>query len=245
MQRLSYRVSDSIISTNESYRESAISVNPKYASKTFVLRNGPDTRWVKPKVSDRSLKKGRSYLAAFFGAMHIQDGVDYLVRSIDILVKEKRFKDLIVYLIGVGDEVPRLRQLVHELKLDDYIIFTGFIPWDEVLKILSTADICLSPDPKNPLNDISTMNKVMEYMAMGKPIVSFDLKEARVSAGDSALYVESNSIQAFAEGILKLMHDPHLRKKMGEIGKRRIEEELCWQKQETNLLKVYKYVLTK
>jgi glycosyltransferase involved in cell wall biosynthesis len=145
----------------------------------------------------------------------------------------------------LGDEVPKLKRLTRQLKLDDCIIFTGYIPEKQALEILSTADVCLSPDPSNPLNDVSTMNKMMEYMALGKPIVSFDLKEARLSAGESALYVENYNIRAFAEGILQLLHDPHLSQKMGEIGKERIEGKLCWQKQESSLINAYKYVLTK
>jgi len=245
MERLTYKVADAIISTNESYRAKAINVNATYASKTFVVRNGPDTRFFKPRLPNLSLKKGRSFLGVYIGVMSVQDGVDYIVRAMDIIVNKNKFTNLIVYLIGLGEEVPRLKQLTHHLKLDDYIVFTGFIPHEQIPEIVSTADLCLSPDPRNPLNDFSTMVKIMEYMALGKPIVSFDLKESRYSAGDAAIYVENNSVQAFAEGILKLINDPNLSKKMGEIGKTRIEKELCWQKQEINLLNVYIYVLSK
>lgn len=245
MQRMSYKVSDAIISTNESYRAKAANVSPAYASKTFVVRNGPDTRLFYPRQPNASWKKGRSFLAAFIGVMAVQDGVDYIIRAADIIVNKKKFKDFIIYLIGAGDEVSRLRQLARQLKLDDFIIFTGFIPYDQALEILSTADVCLSPDPHNPLNDLSTMNKIMEYMALSKPIVSFDLKEARYSAGESAIYVENNSDHAFAEGILRLFNDPQLSKKMGEIGRRRIEEKLNWQKQEPALFNVYDYVLSR
>ena len=141
--------------------------------------------------------------------------------------------------------MPRLQRLTHLLKLNDHIIFTGYIPNKQIPEIVSAADVCLAPDPSNPLNDLSTMTKIMEYMALAKPIVSFSLKESMYSAGSSALYVENNNVEAFAEGILKLINDPALSKKMGLIGKKRVEKELCWQIQELKLLDVYRFVLRK
>jgi len=227
MQKLSYWAADVIISTNQSYRLRAIRTNPGFDSKTFVVRNGPDTRYFKARSPNATWKKGRSYLGAFMGTIAVQDGVDYIIRAMDIIVNKKIFTDIIVYIIGEGDEAPHLKRLTHQLNLDNYIIFTGYIPLDQALEILSTADVCLSPDPSNPLNNLSTMNKLMDYMALGKAIVSFNLKEAKVSAEESAFYVENNSAIAFAEGILKLIRDPDLTKKMGEKGKIRIDKELC------------------
>jgi glycosyltransferase involved in cell wall biosynthesis len=243
-ERLSYRVADVIISTNESYRSKAIAANPMNASKTFVVRNGPDTRIFNVRSPNHSLKNGFRYMAAYIGVMAIQDGVEYIVRATDVLVNQRDFQELIVYLIGTGDDRPRLQQLVREFKLEEYVLFTGRIPDDAALEILSTADVCLSPDPYNPLNDSSTMTKVMEYMALGKPIVSFDLKESRFSAGDAALYVENNDVAAFADGILKLIHDRELSTRMGEIGRKRVDESLSWQKQSGNLLTAYRYVVS-
>jgi len=243
MQKFSYKYSHAIISTNESYREKAKSLNPKYSSKTVVVRNGPDTRYFRESVPKPALKKGKLFLAAYLGVMGIQDGVDYIINAVNILVNNRNFRDFVVYLIGTGDDWQRLKQMSEKLGLDEFIIFTGFIPYEKVFEILSTADICLSPDPLNPLNDLSTMNKVMEYMALGKPIVSFDLKEARFSAGDSAIYVENNNPEAFADGIARLLRDPQLCSRMKAIGKKKIEEELCWQKQSENLLRVYRSLL--
>jgi len=243
-QKLSYKYSDVIISTNESYREKAIKISSHYARKTFIVRNGPDTKYFKPKNPNNSLKKGFPYMGAYIGIMARQDGVDYLIRAMNILVNEKKFNKLIVYLIGSGDDVPYLKQLVDQYKLRKYIIFTGRIPDEHALEILSTADIGLSPDPYNPLNDISTMNKVMEFMCLGKPIVSFDLKEARYSAQDAALYVENNDIEAFANGMLTLLYDKDLSKKMGKFGKSRVEKELSWQIQSENLLNSYRYIFS-
>ena len=243
-QRLSYRVSNGIISTNESYRAKAVAVEPAYASKTFVVRNGPDTRRFRRREPRPELKRGRRYLAAYIGVMAVQDGVEYIIRAIDELVHGRSFTDLIVYLIGDGDDQPRLRKLVSDLNLDGYLVFTGRIPDEPALDILSTADVFLSPDPQNPLNDVSTMTKVMEYMAMGRPIVSFDLKEARYSAGGSALFVRSNDATAFADGIIQILDDPEGSARMGDVGIARIESELSWQKQAQNLLDAYSFVLS-
>jgi len=246
MEELSYKFSDAIISTNESYRERAISVNPAYAAKTFVVRNGPDTRLTRPQPANPSLKKGRTHLAAFFGVMAVHDGVDNIIRAMDIIVNRYKYQDLIVYLIGGGSEWNRLRQLARQLKVDDQIVFTGYMTYDhKVLEILSTADFGLSPDPYNTLNNLSTMCKIMDYMALGKPVVSFDLKESRVSAGNSAIYAENNSVPAFADGMLKLISDPRRRLIMGKLGKRRIDRALSWQKQERHLLNVYRHLLSK
>ena len=162
--------------------------------------------------------------------MAYQDGVEYIINAIKYIVEEKKFKDFIVYLIGKGSDLKRLKKFVIEYKLQDFIVFTGRIPDEPALEILSTADICLSPDPFNPLNNYSTMNKVMEYMALGKPIVSFNLKEARFSAQEAAIYVENNNSKAFGEGILYLINNPSEVIKMGEKGKKRIEEKFIMAK---------------
>jgi glycosyltransferase involved in cell wall biosynthesis len=241
-QHLSYRFAHCIISTNESYKANAVEVNPAYAEKTFIVRNGPDTRHFGRRAPSVSLKRGHKYLAAYIGVMAVQDGVEYIIRAVDELVNRRHYRDLIVYLIGKGDDWLRLKQLTQALGLADHIVFTGRIPDEPALEILSTADVCLSPDPHNPLNDLSTMTKVMEYMALGKPIVSFELKEARYSAGESALYVRSNDAAAFADGILKLLADPVGSKKMAEFGMARVEAMLSWQKQMESLLTAYQFV---
>lgn len=243
-QAMSYRVSHGIISTNESYKAKAVAVKSDYAAKAFVVRNGPDTRQFTRRSPNSSLKRGHRHLAAFIGVMAVQDGVEYIIRAVEELVHHRSFTDLIVYLIGDGDDRLRLGRLVEELGLEEYVVFTGRIPDEPALEILSTADVFLSPDPSNPLNDLSTMTKVMEYMAMGKPIVSFDLKEARYSAGDSALFVPSNDAQAFAEGIMQVLADPEGAERMGQVGVARVDEQLSWQKQSAHLLDAYSSVLS-
>ena len=242
-QRLSYRVANVVISTNETYRGKAVSVDSSYAHKTFVVRNGPDTRTFHLHPSNPSLRKGHKYMAAYIGVMAIQDGVEYIVKAVDILVNRKGFKDLIVYLIGNGDDWDRLKQMAAESGVADHIVFTGRIPDGPALEILSTADVCLSPDPYSPLNELSTMTKIMEYMCLGKPIVSFHLKENKYSAGGAALYVDNNNPEAFADGIVTLLEDPAMATQMGTSGIQRVKDELSWEKQSEKLLATYRYVL--
>ncbi|MEN6311917.1 MAG: glycosyltransferase, partial [Acidobacteriota bacterium] len=215
---------------------------PATARKTFVVRNGPDIRWFKPTKPNSALKKGRSYLLGYLGIMAVQDGVEYILKAARYLIREKRFEDFIIYLIGAGDDVRRLKRLAKDYALEREVVFTGRLPDGPTIEILSTADLCLSPDPFNALNDSSTMNKVMEYMALGKPIVSFQLSEARYSAGDAALYVANNDERAFAEGIYELLLDGGRRDQMGRYGKRRLEDKLAWHKQIDNLIEVYRFV---
>jgi glycosyltransferase involved in cell wall biosynthesis len=241
-QRLCYRVADVIISTNETYRGKAVSVDPKYAMKTFVVRNGPDTRTFHLRPSNPSLKNGYRFMAAYIGVMAIQDGLEYVVKAVDVLVNKKNFKDIVVYLIGNGDDWERLKAMAKSCGVSEHIVFTGRIPDEAALEILSTADVCLSPDPYSPLNELSTMTKIMEYMCLGKAIVSFNLKENKHSAGDSALYVANNDPEAFADGILTLLADTSLASQMGTFGIQRVKDELSWEKQAEKLLATYRYV---
>jgi glycosyltransferase involved in cell wall biosynthesis len=242
-EKLNYRFADATFSTNQTYRGKAIARYPAVERKNFVVRNGPDTRIFYPRAGDPALKKGRTFLAAFIGVMAIQDGVEYILQATDVLVHEMGFTDFIVYLIGKGDDWDRLKAMTVEKNLQDHIVFTGRIGDPEALAILSTADVCLSPDPQNPLNDSSTMTKVMEYMALGKPTVSFHLRENTFSAGDAALYVDNNNPRAFAEGMHALFQDPALRRRLGEAGTKRVHEVLSWQNQVRELERAYEFVL--
>ncbi len=242
---LSYRFANTIISTNESYKENARRLYPKSAKKTHIVRNGPDTRNFFKTDPNPALKKGKSYLFAYIGIMGRQDGVDYVLHSAYYLINFLKFTDFIIYLIGKGDDLYRLKELTRIYQLEDNVVFTGRIPDQPALEILSTADICLSPDPFNPLNDRSTMNKVMEYMSLSKSMVSFSLKEAQFSAKDAALYVRNNDVEEFAKGILKLVRNPELREEMGAKGKIRVDRYLSWQKQVNNLYNAYRSTLSK
>jgi glycosyltransferase involved in cell wall biosynthesis len=242
-EQASVRVADVVIATNESYRAIDMERNGKDGSKVFVVRNGPDLARVRLTEPDRDLRaKGRIVLA-YVGAINPQDGVDYLVRSLGHLRHDLKRTDFYCVVIGHGDSLEESKSLARQLGLDNFVWFTGFIPDDDMVRYLSTADICLDPNPSSPLNDVSTWIKVMEYMALGKPVVSFDLKETRVSAGDAALYVTPNDEVAFAQAIGRLMDDESLRRSMGDAGRRRVMECLSWAVTSENLVEAYRTVL--
>ena len=182
LERRTHRSADHVISTNDSYRDIAIRRSGRAPQDVTVVRTGPDPDKLKRGPQDPDLRRGRKYLAAYIGVMGPQDGVDIVVRAADVIVHDMGRDDIAFTIIGGGDCFDELVALCDELKLAGHVEFTGRIPDDMVKRIMSTADIGLSPDPKNPLNDVSTMNKTMEYMAFGLPVVAFDLKETRVSA---------------------------------------------------------------
>jgi glycosyltransferase involved in cell wall biosynthesis len=241
LERLSYRLADVVIATNESYRRTAITRGGKRPEDVFVVRNAPDLSRFRPAEPEPELKAGKPYLLAYLGVMGPQDGVDHALRALAVL-KQKR-TDWRAIFIGEGDVYPEMKLLSSELGLDGLAQFTGRLPDEDVLRILSTADVCLAPDPLNPLNDISTMTKIVEYMAMGQPLVSYDLTEARVSAGDAALYAAPNDEMEFAGCIEQLLDDEALRRRMGNLGRRRVEESLSWVFSERQLVAAYEHAL--
>jgi glycosyltransferase involved in cell wall biosynthesis len=244
LERRTHRAADHVIATNESYREIAMTRGGKQAGDVTVVRTGPDPQRLKPGEADPGLRRGRRYLAAYIGVMGPQDGVDIVVRAAGIVVNKLGRDDIAFTLIGSGDCFDDLVALRDELGLAGHVEFTGRAPDELVSRIMSTADVGLSPDPKNPLNDVSTMNKTMEYMAFGLPVVAFDLRETRVSAGEAAAYVEPNDEQAYAEAIVALMDDEPRRARLGKLARARVEQELAWSHQERAYLGVYRRVLS-
>jgi glycosyltransferase involved in cell wall biosynthesis len=239
LERRTHRTADHVISTNDSYRDVAINRSGKAPADVTVVRTGPDPDKLKRGPEDADQRRGRKFLAAYIGVMGPQDGVDIVVRAADIVVHEMRREDIAFTLIGSGDCFDELVSLRDELKLNGHVEFTGRAPDELVKKILSTADIGLSPDPKNPLNDVSTMNKTMEYMAFELPVVAFDLRETRISAGAAAVYVEPNDVREYARAIVDLMDDAEARAQLAKVGRGRVEDELAWEHQERSYLGVY------
>jgi glycosyltransferase involved in cell wall biosynthesis len=237
LERATYRAADVVISTNESYREAAITRGNMPEDKVFVVRSAPVIERFKQVPAEPELKKGKPHLLCYLGVMGPQDGVDYALRSLALL-REKR-DDWHAVFVGAGDTWDEMVALSKKLGLDDLVEFTGRIPDEDLVRYLSTADVCLSPDPYNPLNDVSTMNKVMEYMAMSRPMVSFELREARVSAGEAALYAPANDEQEFARLTAQLLDDPSERERMGKLGKERVEGPLAWGNSQKALLAAY------
>ena len=173
-----------------------------------------------------------------------QDGVDIVVRAAGVIVHHFKRDDIAFTLIGTGDCFDELVALRDELKLNGHVEFTGRAPDELVGKVMSTADIGLSPDPMNPLNDLSTMNKTMEYMSFALPVVAFDLRETRVSAADAAVYVKptgdpEQDVRDYAQAILDLLDDVEERARMSKLGRARVEEELAWPHQQRAYLGVY------
>lgn len=243
LERRTHRTADKVIATNDSYREVAIERGGKLPADVTVVRTGPDPDRLRRGPAYPELRRGRRFLAAYLGVMGPQDGVDIVLRAADVVVHELGRDDIAFTLIGSGDCFDELVALRDELDLNDHVEFTGRAPDELVARILSTADVGLSPDPKNPLNDLSTMNKTMEYMSFGLPPVAFDLRETRVSAGPAAVYVQPNDIREYAKAIVALIDDEPRRELLGQLGRARVEEELAWGHQERAYLDTYRALL--
>ena len=243
LERRTHRTADHVISTNESYRDLALTRNGKLPADVTVVRTGPDPERLRRGPAYSELRRGRRYLATYIGVMGPQDGVDNVVRAADVVVNQLGRDDIAFTLIGSGDCFDELVALRDELGLAGHVEFTGRAPDELVKRILSTADAGLSPDPLNPLNDLSTMNKTMEYMAFELPVVAFDLRETRISSGEAGVYVQPNDVRKYAKAIVGLMDDEPRRLKLGQLGRERVERELAWSYQERAYLGVYRRVL--
>jgi len=241
LERITYGVADLVIATNESYAAVARGRGRVDSAQVAVVRSAPDLSKFSGGSPDPDLKGGTQHLLHFHGVMGPQDGVDYALRALAELRKCR--VDWKASFAGDGDVRPAMISLAAELGLEECVEFPGRVPDQELLNLMATADLGLSPDPLNPLNDVSTMNKILEYMAAGLPVVSFDLREARASAGEAAVYVAPNDPTAFAGEIDRLLDDPDERRSMGEEGLRRLERDLSWSRSAEALTEAYRTVL--
>jgi glycosyltransferase involved in cell wall biosynthesis len=242
-ERLSVRLADVVVATNESYKAIDIERNGADPSRVYVVRNGPNLARVRLVEPDARLRAMGKTILGYVGAMNPQDGVDYMLRALAILKNELGRRDFFCVIIGDGDSRHALEEEARALGLTDEVWFTGFVPDADMVRYLSTADICLDPNPSSPLNDVSTWIKVMEYMALEKPLVSFDLKETRTSAGEAALFVPPNNEADFARAVARLMDDPALRQSMGRCGRERVLSDLRWDVTSRNLISAYEFLL--
>jgi len=239
LEKLTYRCSDVVIATNSSYRELAITRGHLDPQDVFVVRNGPDLETFKAVAPNPLLKYGKTYLVGYVGTMSIQDGLDILL-DVALYIKKMGRADIHFTCVGGGPGLPGLRKMVQEKDLSDMVNFTGRIPDGQLLEILSTADVCVNPDRPCEMNDLSTMIKIAEYMALGKPIVQFDLREGKFSAGEASLYADTtNQVPDFAAKLLWLLENPRERQRMGEFGRKRVENELAWEYSIEHLLAAY------
>lgn len=238
-ERWTFRTADVSIATNESYKRIAVERGGMNPDKVFVVRSGPKLDRLKILPPVESLKQGRRYLVGYVGVMGAQEGIDYLLRSIRYVIKDMGREDIHFGLVGGGTSLEQMKAYADELGVGGHVTFTGRVPDQDLLEMLNTADVCVNPDVANEMNDKSTMNKIMEYMALGKPIVQFDLTEGRFSAQDASVYANKNDIEDFAKKIIELIDDPERRRRMGEYGKRRVETELEWKYEAPKLLAAY------
>ena len=238
-EKWSFKTANVSIATNESYKRIAIERGGMDEERVFVVRSGPklDRLRIMPPVE--SLKKEKKFLVGYVGVMGAQEGIDYLLRAAQHIVFEMGRQDVHFGLVGGGTSLDEMKAYAEELKMSQYVTFTGRVPDEEMLQMLNTADVCVNPDVANEMNDKSTMNKIMEYMALGKPIVQFDLTEGRYSAQEASLYALKNDYKDMAEKIVELLDNTKKRTAMGKLGRKRVEEKLSWEHEAPKLLKAY------
>jgi glycosyltransferase involved in cell wall biosynthesis len=240
-ERFAFRLADVVITTNESYRNIAIQRGKKRPQEVFVVRNAPDLERFHPVKPDQSMKRGRPKLIAYLGLMGPQDGIDGALRMLAILRAERN--DWHAVFMGDGEVLEDMRRFAHDLGIVDCVEFVGRVRDDRILPTLSAADVCIAPEPSSPLNDRSTFVKVMEYMAMARPLVAFDLPETRASAGDAALYAPPGDESAFARCIATLLDDSELGQLLGARGRERLTGDLGWHRSRQELLRAYEAAL--
>ncbi len=238
-ERWTFAAADISIATNESYREIAISRGGMSPDRVFVVRSGPDLRRLQRLPPRPELRNGRAYLVGYVGVMGQQEGIGLLLAAVQHIVTATSRRDVHFGLVGGGTELAAMRALAEELGVSEFVTFTGRVPDKEMLEMLNTADVCVNPDVANEMNDKSTMNKIMEYMALGKAMVQFDLKEGRVSAQEASLYARRNDPADLADKILMLLDDEGLRTRMGQFGMDRVQRELSWEHEAPRLLRAY------
>jgi len=239
LEYLTFRTADIAIATNESYRKIALERGRMASARVFVVRSGPSLDRMRILPADERLKLGRRYLVGYVGVLGKQEGIDCLLRAARYIVRDLERQEVHFGIVGGGTSLRELQALARRLCIDEHVTFTGRVPDRDMLAMLNTADVCVNPDVPSELNDKSTMNKVMEYMALGKAIVQFDLCEGRYTAQGASLYARHNDIADFAEKILELLDNPERRAQMGELGRHRVVNELEWRHEVPKLLAAY------
>ena len=234
------KTADVVVTTNESHREIAMKRAGVENDRIFIVRTGPDFERLQMKPNKPELKNGKKHMVCYLGEMCSQDGVDYLIDSIDYMINDLQANDTQFVMIGGGPALQMLKEKTSEMGLNSHAKFTGRVSDEVLCEYLSNADVCVDPDPWSEWSDKSTMNKIMEYMAFKKPIVAFDLKENRFSASEAAIYTEPNDIKKFAENIVELLKDEKRRKSIGKFGFERVQNKLLWKYSKPVLIDAYR-----
>ncbi|MGR4925912.1 glycosyltransferase family 4 protein [Bradyrhizobium sp. CAR08] len=245
LERMTFSVADVSIATNKSYADVAIQRGGMKPDRVFVVRSGPNLARVRELAPDNTWRNGRSHLVAYVGVIGEQEGIDLLLEAVRHITSACRRNDIQFVIMGAGPSLDKLKETCARMQLSEFVTFTGRIDDTTLFKVLSTADVCVNPDRPNAMNDMSTMNKVMEYMALGKPIVQFDLAEGRVSALSASLYARNTDTTDFGDKILELINDPLRRRDMGLYGRNRVRDELSWEHEEPNLMAAYDAVFNR
>ena len=241
-EQLSCKVADHLIATNNSYKAMAMQRSGIPAERITVVRNGPDLQRLRLVEENAKLRQKAGSIIGYVGEMGVHDGIDYLLRALHHLIYTLDKRDFYCVIIGTGDAWEQLKKTAVELNLTEYTWFPGRVSEEDLVSFLSTADICVDPDPSNPFNDRCSMIKMSEYMALSKPIVAFDLPEHRVTAQQAALYAKANDELDFARQLATLMDDPAQRQAMGKFGRERVETVLAWSHQSKELIKAYAHL---
>lgn len=245
VERLTYATADLAIATNQSHQEVAMTRGKMPRDRVHIVRSAPDLNRFRQMPANPDYRRGRKYLVGYMGVMGEPEGIDYLLRIVQQITQVQGRTDIHFMLIGGGPALEKMQQLSKELGVDEFVEFTGFKSGDELLERLSSADVCVEPSPATEYNQNCTMNKILEYMALGRPIVQFDLREGRRSAEDASYYVTPNDELEFAEKLLQLLDLPEARAKMGQEGQRRMRDMLEWRHQGPKLLAAYEQVAAK
>lgn len=240
-ERLTFKTADFSIATNESYKKIAIERGKMPADKVQVVRSGPSLERIKIQPPQKQYKKGRNFLIGYVGVIGVQEGLDLLLESVKYLVSKRN--DVQFAIVGGGTSLEDVKNMAVEMGVDEYVDFYGRVSDQMLLDVLNTCDVCVNPDKPTEMNNLSTMNKIMEYMAMKKPIVQFDLKEGRASAQQASLYALNNDTDDFAEKIMWLLDHEEESAEMAEYGYKRVLNKLSWDHESVKLKEFYAKVL--
>jgi glycosyltransferase involved in cell wall biosynthesis len=242
-ERLTFMCADISIATNESYRRIAIERGRMAPERVFVVRSGPNLDRVKPTAPDPKWRNGRQFLVGYVGVIGQAEGLDLLLAAIRHIIRERGRADVHFVVAGSGPEWRAVGEMCGKMGLGEHVTFTGRVDDGTLFSMLSTADVCVNPDRVTVYNDLSTMNKIMEYMALSKPMVQFDVTEGRFSAQGASLYAKPNDPVDFGDKILELIDDPDRRERMGGLGRERVHRELAWPHEQPKLLMAYDALL--